>query len=303
MPYLRTKAGKRVGVLLPVPGNDHFLAALQEQLHEAGWTGDQTIHFEVRRASGTASEFRVHAAELAAMGLDVLVTASTVAAMALVEAARDTSVVFVGTFDPVAAGLVQSLERPGLHATGITGFQADIASAWVSSLREIAPHLSRVHLFFDPESASAPAVRGWSAVASRMVTSNYLQVNGSSDIDRAVHEVAQDDEAGIIVVPHTFAFTHRDAIVAAMAEHRVPAIYGIAEMVRAGGLISYGQDLLHQWSAAAAYVDKILRGSASAELPVQVASRHALAVNRSAAKRLGLVIPDSMLEKADEIVD
>ncbi len=130
----------RIGVLLPVPRNDHFLVALREGLRDAGWTGEGDIEFEVRRAAGTMEEFRRFGKELAALPLDVLVTASTAAATALAQATTTTPVVFLGTFDPVAAGLVASLERPGGNVTGIAGFQADIAAQWVSHLKEIAPY-------------------------------------------------------------------------------------------------------------------------------------------------------------------
>ena len=293
----------RIGVLLPVPRNDHFLVALREGLRDAGWTGEGDVEFEVRRAAGTVEEFRRFGKELAALPLDVLVTASTAAATALAQATTTIPIVFVGTFDPIAAGLVASLERPGGNVTGIAGFQADIAAQWVSHLKEIAPQVARMVIFSNPAAVSAAGLAGWKAVAARSVEISEVRVESVADIGRAVASVAKDPQAGMIVVPHTFPFTNRDAVVAAMAEHRVPAIYGIAEMVRSGGLISYGQDLGAQWRMSAQYIDRIVRGAKPAELPVQYATKYALAINARAAKALSLVVPPDMLKRADEVID
>jgi len=225
--------------------------ALREGLRDTGWTGEGDIEFEVRRAAGTVEEFRRFGKELAALPLDVLVTASTAAATALAQATTTTPVVFLGTFDPVVAGLVASLEHPGGNVTGIAGLQADIAAQWVSHLKEIAPHVARMVIFSNPAAVSAAALAGWKAVAARSVETSEVRVDAATDIDRTVAGVAKGPQAGMIVVPHPFPFTNRNAVVAAMAEHRVPAIYGIAEMVRAGDLISYGQDLGAQWRMSA----------------------------------------------------
>jgi len=158
-------------------------------------------------------------------------------------------------------------------------------------------------IFSNPAAVSAAALAGWKAVAARSVEISEVRVDAVADIGRAVAGVAKDPEAGMIVVPHPFPFTNRDAVVAAMAEHRVPAIYGIAEMVRSGGLISYGQDLGAQWRMSAQYIDHIVRGAKPAELPVQYATKYALAVNVRAAKTLGLVVPPDMLKRADELID
>jgi len=199
--------------------------------------------------------------------------------------------------------LVASLERPGGNVTGIAGFQADIAAKWVSHLKEIAPHVTRMVIFSNPAAVSAAALAGWTAVAVRSVEISEVRVDAVADIGHAVASVAKDPQAGMIVVPHPFPFTNRDTVVAAMAEHRVPAIYGIAEMVRSGGLISYGQDFGAQWRMSAQYIDQIVRGAKPAELPVQYATKYALAVNVRAAKTLGLVVPPDMLKRADEVID
>ena len=293
----------RIGVLLPVPGNDSFLAALREALRELGWVDDETIALEVRQADGTVTAFQLLGHELAALPVDVLVTASTAAAKALAKVTATIPIVFVGTFDPVAAGLVASLEHPGRNLTGIAGFQADIAAQWVSLLEEIAPAVTRLVILSNPASVSSAALAGWKAVASQSADIGEVHVNTVNDIDRAVADVAADPHAGAIVAPHTFPFANRKIVVGAMAKYRVPAIYGIAEMVRCGGLLSYGQNLGAQWRMSAVTIDRILRGARPGDLPVQYAKDYALAINKGAASALGLAIPKAMLRRADEVVD
>jgi putative tryptophan/tyrosine transport system substrate-binding protein len=292
----------RIGVLLPVPGNDHFLASLLEGFRDIGWKDDRDFILEVRRADGTVPAFRGLGRELVVLPVDVLVTASTAAATALAQLTTTIPIVFVGAYDPVAAGLVASLDHPGRNLTGIAGFQADIAARWVSLLKEIAPSVTRMVIFSNPASISPAALAGWKAVASRSADIDEAHVDSIEDIERAAADVSQDARAGMIVVPHTFPFANRKIVVDAMAKHRVPAIYGIAEMVRSGGLVSYGQDLGAQWRMAAGYIDKIAGGTNPADLAVQYATKYALAINRGAATSLGLTIPKDMIERADEVI-
>ncbi len=303
-PSIGSRAGRkpRIGVMLPVPRNDQFLVVLREGLRDAGW-GEDDIEFEVRRANGSAEQFRGFAQEFAAMDLDVLITASTAAATALKQATSTIPIVFVGTFAPVTADLVVSMERPGGNATGTAGFQTDIAVDWVATLREIAPQVARMAIFYNPATAARGAVEGWRNAASRSIEMSEVRVDAVADIGRVVADVAKDPKAGLIVIPHTFPFSNRDAVVAAMAEHKVPAIYGIAEMIRSGGLVSYGQDLGNHWRLGASYVDKILRGAKPGELPAQFSTKYALAINTKTAATLNLVVPPAMLKRADEVIN
>lgn len=298
----RPRRGARVGVLLPVPGNDQFLAALRDGLRHLGWFEEKGLELEVRRADGTVEAFQRLGWELVDLPVDVLVTASTAAASTLARLTKTTPIVFVGAFDPVAAGLVASLDKPGRNLTGIAGLQPEIAASWVSHLQEIAPRVTRFVMFSNPASISPAALTSWKAVASRNADVQLLNVDTVADVDIAVANVAADACSGIIVVPHTFPFANRQAIVGSMARHRVPAIYGIAEMVRSGGLLSYGQDLGAQWHLSAVYVDRILRGTAPRNIPVTFATQYALAINTRAAAALALVVPKAMLDRADEIV-
>jgi putative tryptophan/tyrosine transport system substrate-binding protein len=293
----------RIGALIPVPDNGRFSASLRDGLRDLGWIEGSAFTLQFRQADGTVAAFRRLGGELAALPVDVLLTASTTAATALAQTTTTIPIVFVGTFDPVAAGLVESLDHPGRNLTGIAGFQVDIATKWVSQLKEIAPSVTEMAIFSNPASVSSAALDGWKAVASQSVSISDLHVDAVADIEPAVADLAKNPHAGVIVVPHTFPLANRKAVVDAMAKHRVPAMYGVAEMVRSGGLISYGQDLAAQWRMSAVYVDKIMHGTKPADLPVQYETKYSLALNKAAAHALGLEIPKAMLERADEIIE
>ncbi len=290
-------------MLLPVPENASYLASLQDGLRDVGWTDRTAFSLEVRQADGTVAAFHRLGRELVALGVDVLVTASTAAATALAQETATIPIVFVGTFDPVAAGLVANMEHPGRNVTGIAGFHADVAGKWVSQLKEIAPGVVRIAILSNPASVSSAALAGWKVVASRSADIRDAHVDSVADIDRVVADVAKDPQSGMIVVPHTFPLANRKVVVTAMAAHKVPAIYGVAEMVRSGGLLSYGQDLAAQWRMSSVYVDKIVHGAKPVDLPAQYANKYALAINKGAAKALGLEIPRVMIERAAELVE
>ena len=275
----------RIGALVPVPDNGRFSSSLRDGLHDLGWIEGRAFTLQVRQADGTIAAFRQLGGELAALPVDVLVTASTAAATALAQTTTTIPIVFVGTFDPVAAGLVESLDHPGRNLTGIAGFQAEIATKWVSQLKEIAPGVTEMAIFSNPASVSSAALDGWKAVASQSVSISDLHVDAVADIEPAVAVLAKNPHAGVIVVPHTFPLANRKVVVDAMAKHRVPAMYGVAEMVRSGGLISYGQNFSAQWRMSAVYVDKIMHGTKPADLPVQYATKYSLALNKSSRAR------------------
>jgi putative ABC transport system substrate-binding protein len=195
------------------------------------------------------------------------------------------------------------MEHPGRNLTGIAGFQDGIAADWVAILREIAPQVARIGVFSNPASVSKAALAGWKTVAAKSAEIYDVFVDAVSDIAPSIAAVARDAHAGLIVVPHTFPFANRKRVVEAMAQYRVPAVYGIAEMVRAGGLVSYGQDLRAQWRMAASYVDKIFKGARASDLPARYANKYALAINTRAAAAMGLETPARLLARADEVVN
>ena len=292
----------RVGVLVPVAGNDAYVQNLRAGLDAAGWTDQANLTLAVRHADGSMASFRRHGEELAALPVDVLVTASTAAAGALQSVTTTVPIVFVGTFDPVAAGLVATLARPGGNLTGIAGFRADTAAIWVRYLRAIAPKVASIEILYNAATIAPSALAGWRSAMAGVVTTGDLPIERADQIDGVIARVAAVPRAEVVVVPHTFPLANRDAVVAAMAKHRVPALYGVVEMVCAGGLIIYGQNLAAQWRMAASYVDRIARGTAAADLPVRFADRFDLAINRRAAGALGLAIPPDLAKAASELV-
>ena len=245
------------------------------------------------------------ARELVASKLDVLVTASTPAAVALAEATSTVPIVFVNIFDPVSVGLFASLGRPGGDRTGIMGFEIDVAGKWLSTLREMIPSLKCVGLFFNPATAAAmwPVHMEAAKPVAEMLGVNLIElpVNSTEEIEPRVRAHAERPHSGLIVVPSTFAFTHRDAIIATIAKCRVPAIYGISEMVRRGGLLSYGPDITEQWRAAAGHVDRILRGATPATLPIKLSPKIALTINLNTARALGLTISPGHQARAEQV--
>jgi putative tryptophan/tyrosine transport system substrate-binding protein len=303
LPAFARAARLRIGVLLPVPDANSYVQHLREGLRDFGWTDESGLSLEVRQADGTVAAFRQLGAELATLPVDILVTASTAAALALKMVTTSIPVVFVGTFDPVAAGLVTSLKRSGGNLTGIAGFKDSIGREWVNYLRAIAPSVERVKIFVNPPSIAPAALAGWKAAMFKIIVVEELRVDRADDIERAVGGVSVDSKAGIVVVPHTFPFANRQTVVDAMAKYRVPAIYGIAEMVRSGGLISYGQNLAAQWRAAGRYVVEIAKGASPSNLTVTYADAFDLAINRRSASALGLSVPASLIARANEVLD
>lgn len=205
----------------------------------------------------------------------------------------------------MSLGLVADLKQPGGNLTGVMGFQIDVAGQWLATLKEMVPGITCCGLFFNPATAveMLPAHRRAlkTAAESRVVELIEVQVNDATEIDGRVGSVARLANSGLIVVPTTFAFTHRDVIIAAISKHRIPAIYGISEMIKRGGLLSYGPDILEQWCAAASHVDRILRGERPSNLAVQLAPKTALTINLKTAEAFGLPVPAQMRARADLI--
>jgi putative ABC transport system substrate-binding protein len=283
------------------------LALFKEELEKLGWVEGKNVRFESRRSPGDIAGLKQFAKAVVDLGPDVIVANSTPAATALAAETKTVPIVFINIVDPVAIGLVASLERPGGNLTGVMGFAPEIASKWVETLKEIAPSISRIAVMFNPttnaETWQIHLRAARSAAGPRAITVLEAPVDTPEDVERAVAAYANEPSTGLIVVPSTFAFAHRQRIVEAAAHHRVPAIYGISPMVRSGGLLSHGPDVPAQWGVAAAPVDKILRGSKPADVPVQVSKKLSLVINVKASRALGLTVPPSMLARADDVVE
>jgi putative ABC transport system substrate-binding protein len=286
---------KTVGVLVPLVQSDALLGAMQQALSHMGWSNQ--IRFEVLTANGTVENMRALAHDLLALKPDVLVTASTPAAQALADATNSVPIVFINIFDPVAAGFANTLERPGRNLTGIAGFRSDIAADWISILNEAVPNLKRVALAFNPPTGAAMADVHLSYGGERArkfgLELSSVKIDSVAAIDGALDNVSGAD-MGLIVIPHTFAYTNRRKIIDAVNARRIPAIYGIRPMVEEGGLMSFGPDILDQWGEGAWHVDQILRGAKPADLAVKFASKVTLTISQKHLSSLGLTLSQNL---------
>jgi putative ABC transport system substrate-binding protein len=301
---------RRIGVLMASTADDpEFqarIAAFQQGLQQLGWSDGRNVRIDTRWATTKPDDIRRHAAELAALAPDVLVAGTGTATVApLLQATRTVPIVFAVVIDPVGAGFVDSLARPGGNATGFTMFEYGVSGKWLELLKEIAPRVTRAAVLRDPTIASGigqfAAVQ---AVAPSLgVELSAVDVRDAGEIERAVTAFARSSSGGLIVTASALATRHRDLIIALAARLRLPAVYASRYFVTAGGLISYGPDLVDQYRRAAGYVDRILRGEKPADLPVQAPTKYELAINLKTAKALGLAVPQSLLASADEVIE
>jgi putative ABC transport system substrate-binding protein len=301
---------RRIGVLLAAAADDaEFQArigAFLQGLQQLGWTDGRNVRIDTRWATTNADDIRRHAAELAALAPDVILAATgTVTVAPLLQATRTVPIVFVSVIDPVGAGFVDSLARPGGNATGFTVFEYGMSGKWLELLKEIAPRVTRAAVLRDPAIASGigqfAAVQ---AVAPSLgVELSPVDARDAPEIERAVTAFARSSNGGLIVTASALATRHRDLIVALAARHRLPAIYTSRHFVTAGGLVSYGPDFVDQFRQAAGYVDHILKGEKPADLPVQASTKYYTVLNLETAKALGLEFPPMLLARADEVIE
>jgi putative tryptophan/tyrosine transport system substrate-binding protein len=301
---------RRIGVLMASAADDlesqARVAAFVQGLAQLGWSDGRNVRIDIRWATTNADDLRRHAAELAALAPDVLVAATgTATAAPLLQATRTVPIVFVVVIDPVGAGFVASLARPGGNATGFTTFEYGLSGKWLELLKQIAPGVTRVAVLRDPAVASGIGQFGAvQAVAPSLgVELSPVDVRDAPEIERAVTAFARFGNGGLIVTPSPLSTRHRDLIIMLAARHRLPAVYAWRYFVTAGGLISYGPDSIDQYRQAAGYVDRILRGEKPADLPVQSPTRYELVVNLKTAKALGLEVPATVLARADEVIE
>jgi putative tryptophan/tyrosine transport system substrate-binding protein len=301
---------RRIGVLMASAADDSEsqarIAAFLQGLQQLGWADGRNVRIDTRWATTDADDIRRHAAELAALAPDVLVAATgTVTAAPLLQATRTVPIVFVQVIDPVGAGFVVSLARPGGNATGFTIYEYGMSGKWLELLKEIAPRMARAAVLRDPAIASGIGqFAAAQAVAPSLgVELSPVDVRDAGEIDRAVTAFARSPNGGLIVTASALATRHRDLIIALAARHRLPAVYSYRYMVVAGGLVSYGPDSLDQYRRAAGYVDRILKGEKPSDLPVQAPTKYALVINLKTANALGLDIPTTVLSRADEVIE
>jgi putative ABC transport system substrate-binding protein len=300
---------RRIGVLMNLTADDPVslsrVTAFVQGLQQWGWTDGRNVRIEYRWGAGDAERYRRYAAELAALAPDVIL-ASTASAVAQVRrATHSVPIVFVQVIDPVGGGFVESLARPGGTATGFLLFEYGISGKWLELLKEIAPSVTRAAVIRDPTDPAATGQFGAiQAVAPSFgVELSAIGVLDAGEIERVITAFARGSNGGLIVPAGTLATIHRNLIVTLAARHKLPSVYSNPLFVTAGGLISYGPDRVDQFRQAAGYVDRILKGEKPADLPVQAPTKYELVINLKTAKALGLAVPDTVLARADEVIE
>jgi ABC-type uncharacterized transport system substrate-binding protein len=301
---------RHIGVLMNTAADDPEgqarITAFVQELALSGWIDGRSVRIDTRWAAGGAADrFRTYAAELVALAPDVILAHSSAAVPPLLQATRTVPIVFTGVADPVGAGYVDSLARPGGNATGFSNFEYTIAGKWLELLKETAPRVTRAAVLRESGIAAGPGQFGViQAVAPSLgVELQPVDVRDVGKIERAIAAFAQGSNGGLIVTGSPGALFHRELIVALAARHRLPAVYFARYYVTGGGLISYGPDFVDQFRRAAGYADRILKGEKPADLPVQAPTKFELAINLKTAKALGLNVPPSLLARADEVIE
>jgi putative ABC transport system substrate-binding protein len=299
---------RRIGVLAS-PAEDiesrARIGAFVQGLQEAGWTEGRNVRIDTRWGGGDPDLFRRYAAELVAFGPDAILVSGGSSMGAMLAATRTVPIVFVQVTDPVGAGFVESLSRPGGNATGFTQFEYGISAKWLELLKQIAPGVTHVAVLRDP--AIASGVGQFAVIQSVApplgVELTPVNVRDAGEIERAVTSFARRSNGGVIVTASALAVVHRDLITALVARHNLPAIFPFRFHITGGGLMSYGPDSIDPHRRAASYVDRILKGEKPADLPVQAPTKYELVINLKTARALGLTVPATLLARADEVIE
>jgi len=305
----RAERLRRIGVLVSAPtGDPEYVTnidAFRQRLAELGWSESRNIQIDLRWGGGGQVDVHRSAGELVGLAPDVIVAPGSAAAGPALHATRSIPVVFTIVPDPVGAGFVESLSRPGGNATGFASFDYSIGGKWVEMLKEVTPSLRRVAVLRDPDITAG--IGQWSviqAVAPLMGLEPIpINVRIALDVEQAIPGLARAGNAGLIITSGAGTFRNRDLIVRLAAEHKLPAIYYAKTFVTSGGLMSFGADRMDHFRRAADYVDRILNGESPADLPVQSPAKYELVLNLTTAKALGLALPQSLLARADEVIE
>ena len=300
---------RRIGVLMGPSANDPEaqarIAALLQGLQQLGWAVGRNVRVDIRWAAGNAEDSRRYAAELVALASDVIVANGSMSMVPLLQATRSVPIVFVVVPDPVGAGNVDSLARPGGNATGFMSFEYGMGAKWLELLKQVQPSVTRVAVIRDPAITAGAGQFGavQSVGPSVGVEVSPISARDAPEIERAIAAFARSSNGGLVVTQSALTTVHRDLIVTLAARHKLPAVYYERHFVTAGGLISYGPDFIDQHRQAATYVDRILKGEKPADLPVQAPTKFELVINLKTAKALGLTVPPSLISRADEVIE
>jgi len=281
------------------------IAAFLQALEQLGWTSGHNLQIDHRVGGGNAERIRKQAAELVTLAPDVIVSAGATSVGPLLQATRSVPVVFVNVADPVGAGYAESLARPGGNATGFMSFEYNLSGKWVELLKQIAPSVTRAGVLRD---AAISSGIGQFAVIQSVAPSIGIDVSpislrDSGEIERGIAAFARFANGGLIATSSAATVFHRDLIIKLAARHKLPAVYSRRLYVTSGGLISYGSDILDQFRRAAGYVDRILKGEKPADMPIQAPTKYEMVINLKTAKALGMIMPPSVLARADEVIE
>jgi putative ABC transport system substrate-binding protein len=287
------------------PDQQARTAAFLQALQSLGWTVGRNLRIDQRAGLGDPDNLRKYAAELVALAPDVMLVNGTATMGPLLQATRTVPIVFTSVTDPVGAGFVDSLARPGGNATGFMQFEYSMAGKWLELLKQVAPGVIRAAVLRDAAITSGTGQLGaiQSAAPSLGVEVSAVNLRDAAEIERAVAAFARTGNGGLIVTSSGLSVVHRERIIALAARHKLPAVYYRRYYVATGGLISYGFDIVDMHRRAAAYVDRILRGEKPADLPVQAPNKYELVINLKTAKALGLEVPLSLQQRADELIE
>ena len=300
---------RRIGVLLPAAADDPVwqarVGAFQQGLAIFGWIIGRNLRIDTRWATTNAAEIRRHAAELAALAPDVILAGGTSAVGPLLQATRTVPIVFVHVIDPVGGGTVDSLARPGGNATGFTNMEYSLSGKWLELLKEIAPGVTRAAVLRDATQGFATSqFASIQAVApSLRMEVSPVDMRDAGEIQRTVAAFARAPNGGLIVTGSGAGIRYRALIIMLATRYKLPAVYFDRVFVAAGGLVSYGSDLIDQYRRAAGYVDRILKGEKPPDLPVQAPTKYETVVNLKTAKALGLTVPQALIARADEVIE
>jgi putative ABC transport system substrate-binding protein len=300
---------RRIGVLLPFDENDPMLksaiSAFTQALADLGWTDGRNVRMDLRWYGSAANRIRALAQELVGLQPDIILTGTSAPTAALQRETRTIPIVFVAVVDPVATGIVPRLNQPGGNITGFAAWEPMLAGKWLELLSEVAPDLNRVAIMFNPDiahpSAYMPSLE--TAARSLNVVPIIAPVHSDVEIETAIIALGREPGGGLVVIPDGFMGVRRVPLILAAARNSVPTVYGVSAHARDGGLLSYGPDPADIFRRSATYVDRILRGEKPGDLPVQFPTKFEMAVNLKTAEALGLKVPQSILLRADEVIE
>jgi putative ABC transport system substrate-binding protein len=298
-----------IGILLPAAVGDPIfearLAAFQQELARLGWIVGRNVRIDTRWATTDPAEIRRHAAELVALSPDVILSTGDTTVPPLLQVTRTVPIVFPVVNDPLGAGYVESLARPGGNVTGFMLYEYSIGVKWLELLKEIAPNVTRVAVFRDSTNPAQTAQFGVIQAVAPMLKVEVIPVEmrDAGEIEQAVEAFARSPNGGLIVVGSAASLRYRDLVITLAAQNKLPAIYWERFFVVAGGLISFGAHTIDQYRRAAGYVDRILQGEKAADLPVQAPTKYEMTINLKTAKALGLSVPLSLQQRADEVIE